>query len=338
MKRLLKCLTIILLIAAFAAPTAFAGAGDTAANSAAASGGTKNASSGASSSAAESTAVTSQPKLMVYAYSLDCDYLSAGDTGTLSVSVYNTSDSRQIRNLKMSFSVDDHEIIPVEMGTKYLKRIKATGWYDWQFDIMALEKATSGVHPATVTMEYEDSDGNAYTATDTLIITVRQSVILSYDEPALDARLTQGDTPTFSMNLMNTGKSTIYNALLTFDIPGISNGGSVLVGTIEAGESNVGTTNLRVDTDTIGKVDGKVTLSYEDDFGQKYTKELPLSTTVEKKVVAEAPVEMKEESKLSVKHIAIIAVISAVALLVIILMIVKAVKKRREQEEDEKRL
>lgn len=334
MKRLFNYFIAVLLIAAFAVPTALAGG--SAVNESDASG--TGSSSSTDSAGAASGPVASQPKLMVYTYSLDTEYLSAGSTGTLSVSVYNTNDTRQIRNLKMSFSVEDNEIVPVEIGTKYLKRIKANGWYEWKFDIMALETAKSGVHPATVIMEYEDSDGNAYTATDTLIITVRQSVMLSYDEPALDARLTQGDTPTFSMNLMNTGKSTIYNALLTFDIPGISNGGSVLVGTIEAGESKTGTTNFRVDLDTLGKVEGKVTLTYEDDFGKNYTKELPLSTTVEEKVIAQAPVETQEESKLEPKQIAMIAAASVVVLLVLIFLIIRAVRKKREQEEDEKRL
>lgn len=331
MNRFFHSIAVVLLIAALAISPAFAG--DTAANDA----GKADNAAGASSAPASSS-VAGQPKLMVYSYSTDPEYLHAGGTGTVSVSLYNTSKTKQIRNLKVTFSVDDNEVLPVEMGTKYLSRIKANGWYLWEFEISAIDTAKSGVHPAAITMEYEDTDGNAYTATDSLFIRVRQSVSLSYDEPALDTRLTQGDTPSFSMNLMNTGKSTIYNAMLTFDIPGISNGGSVLVGTIESGDSKTGTTNLRIDSDTLGEVKGTITLTYEDDYGKTYTKEFPVSTTVEEKVQIQPPTEEEEQPTLSTTQIAVIIASVIIVLILMIFLIIRAVKKKRQREYDERTL
>ena len=337
MKRFFQSVCAVFLLAVLAVSPAFAG--DISKDSGSSdSTNTKTETASGTASAQSSSAVAGQPKLMVYSYSTDPEYLHAGETGMVSVSLYNTSKTKQIRNLKMTFSVEDNEVLPVEMGTKYLNRIKADGWYLWEFEISAIDTAKSGVHPATITMEYEDTDGNAYTATDSLFIRVRQSVSLSYDEPALDTRLTQGDTPSFSMNLMNTGKSTIYNAMLTFDIPGISNGGSVLVGTIESGESKAGTTNLRVDSDTSGEVKGTITLTYEDDYGKTYTKEFPVSTTVEKKVEIQAPVEEEQQPTLSTTQIAMIVAAVIVVLIIIIFFIIRAVKKKRQRDYDDRTL
>ncbi len=292
----------------------------------------------ASGTSGSTVTAVSQPKLMVTNYSLASGKLYAGQTDTLSVTVHNTSTAREIRNLKMTFSDPNNEIVAADIGTKYLSRIRADGWYQWDFDITAVYTAQSGVHPVTITMEYEDADGNAYTATDTLSIELRQSVQLSYEEPALDSRLTQGDTPTFSMQLMNTGKSTLSNVLLTFDIPGIADGGSVLIGTIEPGETQTGTTNLRVDADTLGEVEGTVTLSYEDDFGQTYTEVSSLATTVEAKQEIQEPEETAEEAALSARTIVVAVVVGIAVLVLAIVFIVRAIKAKRAREEDERRL
>jgi len=55
------------------------------------------------------------------------------------------------------------------------------------------------------------------------------------------------------------------------------------------GESLAGTTNFRVDAEALGEVTGTLTLSYEDDYGERYEKEIPLSTTIEKKAAAPTP-------------------------------------------------
>lgn len=337
MKRLIKTLLLSVLAAALCAFPAFAGGSTETLQD---SGASADVSSDASdtSSAGRSSYVAGQPKLIVTNFSLDKGALEAGGTDTLRITVHNTSKKRAIRNLKMSFSENSTEIIPVGIGTKYLSRIKADGWYQWSFEVTALAKAESGVHPASVTMEYDDSEGNAYTASDAVNLIVRQPVSMSYDEPILDARMTQGDTPTFSMNLMNTGKSPIYNAMLTFDLPGIANGGSVLVGTIGPGETKTGTANFRVETDALGDVNGSVLLTYEDDFGEKYRKKLKLSTTIAEKQIAEMPDIDEKESRISGKTAAVIAVVGGGALLLIVILTVRAVRQKRAREEDEKRL
>lgn len=280
----------------------------------------------------------SAPKLMVFDYFLDRDTFSAGDTALLHISFYNTNTKRDIRNLKLIFGEEAHEIYPAQVGTAYLRRLEPEGWYEWELDIRALEKATSGMHPVTITMEYEDSDGESYTASDTLLLEIRQPVQLEYDEPKLDARLTQGDTPTFSMQLMNMGKSPVSNVLLTFDLPGIADGGSVLVGTIEPGETQAGTANLRVDEDTLGDVEGSVTLTYEDDFGKTYEKELPLKTTVVERVLT--PPQEPEEDKKELSPLQIGGIIAGglVVVLGLVLILRTMIKNKRAREEDERRL
>jgi len=148
----------------------------------------------------------------VTAYKLERGYLAAGESTALSVTVRNTSSTQQVKNIKLSFTAESGEIWPEGTGATYCSRIGAGGSYTWTFAVAVLPTAQSRPHPATITMEYEDTRGQAYSASDRIVLQVRQPVRLEYEEPSLPPRVTQGDTVPFTMTLMNLGKSTVYNA------------------------------------------------------------------------------------------------------------------------------
>lgn len=279
-----------------------------------------------------------KPKLMVEGYSLDRPYLEAGCSATLTIMVKNTSASEKVRNVKLSLSEDSGEILPSGTGAGYCKEIAKDGTFTWSVTLNATTGAQSKPHTASIAMEYEDAEGMALSALDRLIIEVRQSVRLEYEEPALPTRLTQGDTPTFSMNLMNMGRSALHNVLLTFDIPGLSNGGSVLVGTIAPGEAKAGTTNFMVAKNASGDVAGTLKLSYEDEYGQRYEKMLSLSTTIEKKVVPTTPADTVKAATKATFPWWIVYVCGAICLAVSCILILQWLKRRRERQRDEMRL
>ena len=229
------------------------------------------------------------PKLMVESFGLDREYLEAGEHGTLTVTIRNTSKSQRVQNIKLSFLEDSGELLPAGTGTQYIDRIPKDSFHSWSIEISSMLQARSGPHTAVILMEYEDKDGIPITASDRIILHVRRSVRLEYEEPSLPVRVTQGDTSSFSMNLMNMGKSVLYNVLLKFEIPGLSTGGSVLVGTILPGESQTGSANFRVESKSFGETEGMLLLSYEDEYGEYYEKEIPLFTTIEKKAEITPP-------------------------------------------------
>ena len=93
----------------------------------------------------------------------------------------------------------------------------------------------------------------------------------------------QGETQSVTLNLMNTGKSTLYNCKIDFAVKGLDSGGSVFVGEIAPGENKSGTGNLRVSDDLLGKTEGEIIITYEDSFGESYEKTAKVSTVIEKK-------------------------------------------------------
>lgn len=239
----------------------------------------------------------STPRFMVTGYELSEKSLSPEKSAMLSVTFKNYSTTKALYNIKFSLTDPSGEIITLGMPTKYVKAISAGGVYTWQIELKAINTASIGQHDLQITAEYEDKNFGSYSSSDMVRIDVKQSVKLKYNGAILPKKVIQGDTQTITVDLMNTGKSTIYNCTLDFDIKNMQSGGSVFVGNIEPAQSTQGSANLRVDSDALGEVTGKITITYEDDYGKEYKKTADVSTVIEEKVEQAATTTEDEKEK-----------------------------------------
>ena len=110
----------------------------------------------------------SQPRLMVASYIIQDEALSPGAEKKVSVTLVNTHADKDVYNLKLSFNSESDGITCRGMGTQYLEKLEAGESYVWEIYLTAAHTAQSGLHTATVQVEYEDSEGSAYSASDTL--------------------------------------------------------------------------------------------------------------------------------------------------------------------------
>ena len=239
----------------------------------------------------------STPRFMVTSYELSEKSLSPEKSAMLKVTFKNYSTTKALYNIKFSLTDPSGEILTVGMPTKYVKSVYAGSSYTWEIELKAINTATIGRHDLQVSAEYEDKNFGSYSSSDTVRIDVKQSVKLSYSGATLPKKVIQGDTQTVTLELMNTGKSTIYNCTLDFDIEGMKSGGSVFVGNIEPATNAQGSANLRVDSDTLGEVTGKITITYEDDYGKEYKKTADVSTVIEEKIEQVATTTEDEKEK-----------------------------------------
>lgn len=283
----------------------------------------------------ETTLNTSQPRLMVTEYNVGGGYITPSQTATLEIKFKNYSKTKALYNIKLSVNDESAEIETDGMPTAYVESIKASGTYTWKIPLKAVNTAQIGEHKLTVTSEYEDEYFTPFTATDTVAVTVRQSVGLDYDGIILPEKVVQGDTPTVEVNFMNTGKTDLRNVKLTFDVDGLQSGGALFVGEIAAGESSQGSANLRVGSEKLGETAGTATLSYEDAFGEEYSQTIELSTVIEKKTEKQET-EKKEENKNSLWWLFLI--IGIVAGAGAGAGIVSAIHSSRQRKADELRL
>ncbi len=284
----------------------------------------------------ETTQDVSQPRLMVTSYKIEGGSVSPEKKAELQITMKNHSSTKAVSNIKLSILDETGDIKPDGMGTEYVKIIYAGGTYTWKVPVIVSKKAETGEHHLTVTMEYEDKYYTAYTATDTLSVNVKQTVSMDYDSLQLPSKANQGDTETISPNIINTGKSTIRNCKIDFNIEGLESGGTLFIGEIPAGESKNGSANLRVGADKLGETKGTATITYEDEFGETYEKTVDLSTNIEEKVEVAEQEQVEEEKKNNLWWLFILIGLAAGGALGF--GIPAAVRAKKQREEDEMRL
>ena len=284
---------------------------------------------------AEPTNNNSKPYLMVTDYTVEGGSITPGESRNVSVCIKNTNPSNAVSNIKLSLAEESGEIIPEGTGTAYVAKIGAGGTYTWSVALTAANTAKTGEHTVKLDMEYEGGSNSQFTASDIIRLPVRQSVKLDYSGAQLPAKTVQGETVTLSINLMNTGKSKLYNCMISCDIDSLESGGSVLVGEIPSGESKNGSLNLRVSSETLGEVSGVIKITYEDDFGETYEKTAELSTVIEEKVI-KADTEEEEEKKIPLWWLFVL--IGAIIGGALGYGIPYAIRSNKQRKEDEKRL
>lgn len=244
---------------------------------------------------AEDMPDNSTPRLMVTSYKIENGFITPSETRTLEITFKNYSKAKSLHNIKLTLADASGEIETEGMPTAYVSTIKAGGTYVWKATLKAAKTAQIGEHALTVTSEYEDKNYSPYTGSDTIKINVRQSVNLDFSGLTLPKKSFQDETVTVTVTLMNTGKTDLRNCRLDFSVDGLATGGTTFVGEIPAGESREATANLRVDSEKLGEVKGTAAVSYDDAFGDSYSKTADLSTVIEKK--KETPKTPEKEEK-----------------------------------------
>ena len=237
----------------------------------------------------------SQPRLMVTGYVVENDYLTPEKDGKITVTLKNMHSKKTVKNIKLSVGDETDEIRPHGMGTKYVSSIGAEKTYKWEIDLKVIHSATVGEHRLNFVCEYEDSYGGGYSSNDILRVEVRQPAELTFDGAKLPVKVVQDDTVSVNVNLMNTGKATLYNCKVDFDIEGLESGGSSFAGEIPVGESAGASANLQVDSKKTGEVEGTIKITYEDFFGNEYEQTQEVKTVIEKKVIKAQKTEEEEK-------------------------------------------
>lgn len=282
-----------------------------------------------------------KPKVMLGGYSVNPSPVLAGQEFGLSVTLQNTSDSQPIKNMKVTVSGETADIIPMgETNSFYFKKVAKQESAAIDTRLMVQQTAEPKPQKILLHVEYEGDGGTEVTSDESIVIQVKQPVRIEYDEPEIPQEVNAGDTMSVSMNVMNMGKGTVYNVRAEVEAPGLVPEGSLFLGNLESGAAKKGDLYVFVSTldssgadAKYGYTNGKMTLSYEDEFGEVSTQEFDFSTNINPPVI-NAPQEEEEEEKPETQSQWWISVLILGAVIGGILGIRYALKRRKQKAED----
>ncbi|GAB1475811.1 hypothetical protein MASR2M70_06430 [Bacillota bacterium] len=278
------------------------------------------------------------PQLMISSYNYGGSFVQAGDEFRLDLELKNTSSSHNLRNIKVTLESNDGTFIPVRSSNSFfIDRIGKGESVGHTIFLSVKPDAEQKTTSLNISMSYEDTGSNAFTATDIVSIPVMQDTRLVVDDIIAPPELYVGMQTGISVNFYNMGKTKLNNLKINaegnFDTMESNSyyAGNVAPGTEDSYDFSFMPREL-------GPMQGKIIFSYEDASGDQQTFEKEFEFQIMEMPVWEdenlPPEDMNGEKKIPWLPIGIVAAISVAAAIVLILRHRKK-KMQREMEIDE---
>lgn len=216
-----------------------------------------------------------QPKVIISSYSVP-ERIFAGEEFELKFVIKNTSDTDEIRNLKITLKNDEGIILPAANGsnTLFVKSLKTGEETELSIMLQSSPDAPSKPQMLGMTFEYNNAKVNAFTSNETLTLPIAQKMRVTVDEPRIFVDgATVGNSFNATINIYNKGKGQLYNVSLKLESEGdtmrLEEG--YFGGNLQSGGST--TADVNIIPTSAGDLFGKFLITYEDEYGEVYTEE-----------------------------------------------------------------
>lgn len=234
--------------------------------------------------------LTSKPKLIVDKYSFEPGLVKAGENFEMNLSFFNTNSSKTVRNIKIfltaseitdpnSPSAGGSVFTPVDSSnTFYIDSIAPKGKSEKRITMFTVPDALAKTYTLTAHFEYEDTQGNEYTATELIGVPVVQQSKLDTGEVGFYPEAYVGQSMPISLEFYNTGKVTLYNMMVKIEGDFQTENAQYYVGNFNSGSSDY--FEGYIIPSQPGELTGDVVFTYEDSTGQMQELRKPFSLNV----------------------------------------------------------
>ena len=209
--------------------------------------------------------------------------LSVGEDGALALALANPSRYAAMTGLTLTASDPMGDILPAGTDKLLLPDLLPGESADISVPLKVIPSASISLHQLQLTLTWV-SLGQSDTWTETFTITINQTMRLEHGNLGIPSSALQGNLSSLTLPLMNMGRGELRNVMATLSLSGITEGQSVLVGSIPAGESRDAKITFTPGKSVLGDVSGELLISYEDPWGNADSFSLPVSLTVEEPV------------------------------------------------------
>jgi hypothetical protein len=249
---------------------------------------------------------TSQPKMIVSGYSVNPSPVMAGEEFTVTVTLKNTSESKSVQNMTVTASRDSPNLaLQNDSDTFYIGKLGKGNTTEIELKYKTDLETPAQRYNIMLAIGYDNTDATPLTSTGTVAVQVNQPLRVEMETPQIAAQVNAGDTLPITFQVMNLGRSMVYNVRALLAAPGLIPSGTAFIGNMEAGTAMPGEMDVFIGTkdmtegyegeDKYGLTNGVITLIYEDASGQQYTAETEFSTTINAPVIAQTSSEPEEE-------------------------------------------
>ncbi len=285
-----------------------------------------------------------QPKFLLLSQSLDGEQLTAGQEYAFTAVFQNMTGDEPVYNMKATLG-SESESIGLGCTSFYFGKVRAQETISLPTFLSVKPNAQEGKAAVTITLDYENDQGTAYTMAEVVELDIYQPSQVVLEGFRLAAQVYATDTVEGSFAIHNAGKAAVYNVRVEFAGRGLFATGDVFAGNLEAGASYEGVLRIYVGSkamesladagtdgnnvkhsgqdDTVGELYGQtagtLTLTYEDAYGETYRQTQEFATEILEPRIVELSVE-KTEEQTNQWQAAILLLMGVLFVLIVVLM------------------
>ncbi len=217
--------------------------------------------------------VVSQPRIIVTDFQISSEKIFVGDTFDIDFSVLNTSNLKDVRNLKVvietATSANSTEaFMPINQSNSYFLgdlTMKESSEISMPMKVFANAEGKS--YSLSINFEYEDLEGEFYTDNETINIPVYEKTELTVSDVSVGSTLDNGYT--LEVDFYNTGKVDITNMMVDLEGDFKSANSNYYVGDFATGRTDVYDVEIMGTKPT--SMTGTIVFTYDDTFGEEET-------------------------------------------------------------------
>lgn len=243
------------------------------------------------------------PKIIISDYKSNIDKIFANDDFNLELSVLNTNESKQVKNIKITLTPDNDSFRFREGSHSfYLNSIPPKGIDKIVVPLKARPDAASKTYDINIKFEY-DYEGMKVTEKNTGVSVDDKISIYVNEKPKLSIRNIGFDTTLIANNdnavifdLINEGRSELYNISAYLESEALKKGKSNIysIGKLEASAGN----NVSIDISPIkeGDFKGKLIIKFENSLAEVQVIKKKVELNVQPFIEEELPSDSKNEN------------------------------------------
>lgn len=306
-----------------------------------------NESSGSNVTAGEAeTRPTSEPKLIVIKNKLSADKILSGSDFTAMVTLKNTNKAKYIQNITITVSCETTGIsLESDSNVFYFDKLEADDTMELPLKFVVDESVSEGKYKVKLLFSYDNPEASSFTSEGEFNFQVYQNMRVGFEVGEMVSEINAGDSVSVPVQVMNLGRSTVYNVRCNVEGTGLSASKSLFVGNLEAGTAGSGELVLfagMVNPDAkeeayrYGDAYGKVIMTYEDAEGNSYTEEkeyytniLPMKIESNKDETIQAEISIRSQLIVGATTIIILVIIG------VLMAAVVHFRNKKIQEEQE---
>ena len=250
---------------------------------------------------------TAEPVVYISKTVLEPGTAQAGERFTMTVTLKNSVSTKSIRNMLVTVDTgnvqidleEDSYIFPIE-------EIDRGGEVELTLHFSTEPAIPSGKYPIRFSFKYDSSKTLNLSSAGATVVEIQQPANMELVMPRFADSVSVGETVPVSFQVMNMGRSAMYNVRCIVSGYGLVPSNTGYIGTMEAGTSKTSKVELYIialnaskgneNGPQYGNTTGNVTLIYEDETGQEYSQEATFDTMVNRPVV-QLPQNNSEEEK-----------------------------------------